>query len=431
MRTKNIRFLLLLILIATSFVYSQTESALLKKLKSFKEISEIKAIKVDTTFREGYEMMITQPLDHNNPKSVTFKQRVYLLHRGETAPTVLALEGYSAGFNRQYELTKILQANQVLVEHRYFGKSVPEKIDWDYLTVKQSAADHHEIVKLFKKIYSGKWISTGVSKGGQTTVFYKRFYPDDVDVAVPYVAPMNYSLEDPRINEFLRKVGTDECRKKILDYQRAFLKRKAEILPLMMKDAEASNIRFAFDWDFLYEVWTLEYSFTFWQYGAAKCEDVPAPDADAKVLFDHMKKVNGYDFFSEQGIKEYTPSYIQFYKEIGYYSYDLEPFKDLLTEVKDGSSIFWLPKEIRPKFDGTLLKDVNDWVQNYGNNMIFIYGELDTWGATSVVLTGKTNALKMVRKGGHHQSNIRSFDADDKEKIYSTLENWLGLKIKR
>ncbi len=421
---------LLLFFVTVSFVFAQAQSALYQKLKSFKEISAITPIKVDTSFAEGYELMITQPVDHNNTNGAKFNQKVYLLHRGENNPTVLALEGYAAGFNRPYELTRILNANQILVEHRYFGKSVPEKIDWNFLTVKQSADDHHAIVELFKRVYNSKWVSTGISKGGQTTVFFKRFYPNDVDVAVPYVAPMNYSMEDPRINQFLKTVGSDDCRKKILDYQRTFLKRRDEILPLLMKDAEASNIRFAFDWDFVYEVMVLEYSFTFWQYGGAKCEDIPLPNADAKILFDHMKKINGYDFYTEQGIQQFLPSYIQFYKEIGYYDYDLEPFKDLLIEIKDGSSIFWIPKELRPKWDGSLMKDVNSWIQNNGNNMIFIYGELDTWSATAVELTGKTNALKMVRKNGHHGTNIRGFDEESKKLIYSTLEKWLGFTIK-
>lgn len=426
---KQLKYFALLLLLSFTFVNAKVESEFLKRLKSIKEISDIKPISVDTMFTEGYVLMITQLEDHNNPNSPTFKQKIFVSNRADNAPTVLALEGYSAQFNRPYELTRILKANQILVEHRYFGESVPKDMDWNFLTVKQAAADHHEIVEIFKKIYPGKWISTGISKGGQTTVFFKRFYPNDVDVAVPYVAPINYSMEDPRINEFLRTVGTADCRKKIIDYQRAFLKRKDEIIPFMMKDVETGNIHLAFDWDFIYEIWVLEYSFTFWQYGGSTCEEIPLPDADAKVMYEHMKKINGFDFYTEQGIKNFLPSYIQFYKEIGYYNYDLEPFKDLLTEVKDGSSIFWIPKELRPKFDNSLLMDVKNWIQKKGNNMIFIYGELDTWSATAVELTGETNALKMVKKGGHHGSNIRTFDEESKAKIYSTLEKWLDYKI--
>ncbi|KAF0150837.1 MAG: hypothetical protein FD143_2514 [Ignavibacteria bacterium] len=431
MKLKKYYLFLVVFFFVASIILSQQETELYKKLKSFKEVESITPIKTDTSFSEGYQIMIFQKVDHNNPKSETFKQKVYLLHKNQSLPTVLALEGYSADFNRPYELTRILQGNQVLVEHRYFGQSVPEKLDWNYLTVRQAADDHHAIVQLFKKIYNGKWISTGISKGGQTAIFYKRFYPNDVDVAVPYVAPVNYEMEDRRITKFLKTVGSDECRKKILDYQRAFLQRREEIMPLLMQDVEKQNIRLAFDWDFLFEIWALEYSFSFWQFGVAKCEDVPLPSADAKLMFEHMKKVSGYSWYTEQGVQQFLPSYIQFYKEIGYYDYDLEPFKDLLVEVKDGSSIFWIPEKLRPKFDNTLLKDVSEWLKSNSNNMIFIYGELDTWSATAVELSGKTNALKMVRKDGHHGTNIRSFDTANKELIYSTLEKWLEVKIKK
>ncbi|MEW6652466.1 MAG: S28 family serine protease [Bacteroidota bacterium] len=431
MKLQKLFSFLVVFIFISSFVLPQQETELFKKLKSLKEVASITPIKTDTTFSEGYQIMIYQPVDHNNPKSEKFKQKVYLLHKNESLPTVLALEGYSADFNRPYELTRILQGNQVLVEHRYFGQSIPEKLDWNYLTVKQAAADHHEVVRLFKKIYNGKWISTGISKGGQTAIFFKRFYPKDVDAAVTYVAPVNYEMEDARITQFLKTVGSDLCRKSILEYQRAFLQRREEIMPLLMQDVEKQNIRLSFDWEFFYEIWVLEYSFTFWQYGAANCDEIPPPDTDAKTMFEHMKKVVGYGWYSEQGVQMFLPSYIQFYKEIGYYNYDLEPFKDLLVEVKDGSSIFWIPEKLRPKFDNSLLKDIRRWLKTNSNNIIFIYGELDTWTATAVELTGKTNALKIVRKGGYHGTNIKSLDLEDKELLYSTLEKWLDIKIKR
>ncbi len=63
--------------------------------------------------------------------------------------------------------------------------------------------------------------------------------------------------------------------------------------------------------------------------------------------------------------------------------------------------------------------------------MIFIYGELDAWSATAVELTGETNSIKMVKKGGHHRTRIQSFEGRELETIYNTLENWTGISIKR
>jgi hypothetical protein len=427
----KLRPLLLALLLISSFVYSQSETAFYKRLKSIKEISQITPVKHDTTFSEAYELMITQPLDHNKPKGATFKQKVFLSHKNETDPVVFVTEGYAAGGSRPTELTRILKANQIIVEHRYFGKSVPDKIDWKYLNIKQAAADHHAIVQLFKKIYTGKWISTGISKGGQTTLYFKRFYPDDVDVSVPYVAPINLAAEDPRIYMFLNSVGTEDCRNKIIQFQRAFLLKRDEIKKLLMQDVEKKNIRLAWNYDFVLEYMTLEYSFAFWQWGNTKCEDIPSADSPAEKLYDHMIKANPLYFFTEQAMKDFGPFYVQAYNEIGYYGYDLEPFRDLLKEIKDGSNIMLVPKDAKVKFDCSVMNDVNTWLQKKGNNIIYIYGGNDTWNSTSIQLLGQTNSIKMVKKGGSHGTRISSFDGEQKEKIYSTLESWLGIKIKR
>lgn len=425
----KLSFILFLLVVFSSAFYSQTE--LFNKLKSFKEISNITPVDHNSAYTEAYEMIITQPLDHNKPNGQKFKQRIFLSHSDYTQPMVFVTEGYAANRNYQSELAKILDANQIIVEHRYFGKSVPAKMNWQYLNIKQAAADHHAIVQLFKKIYSGKWISTGISKGGQTTLFFKRFYPNDVDAAVPYVAPVNLAQEDPRIYMFLKSVGTEECRDRITQFQRAFLSHREEIKKLLMQDAEKNNIHFAWDYDFVLEYMTLEYSFAFWQWGQTKCEDIPGPGATTEQLYEHMKKSNPLYFFTKKAMEDFGPFYVQAYNEIGYYGYDLSPFKDLLKEIKDGSNIMLVPKDAKIHYDCGVMQDVNKWLQKHGNNILYIYGGNDTWNATSIQLTGETNAVKMVRKGGSHGTRIKSFDGEEKEKIYSTLEQWLGIKIKR
>ena len=69
------------------------------------------------------------------------------------------------------------------------------------------ADDEHAIVTALKQVYTGKYISTGGSKGGMTAIFYRRFFPDDVDGTVPYVAPISFEAPDPRYPPFLAAVG--------------------------------------------------------------------------------------------------------------------------------------------------------------------------------------------------------------------------------
>ncbi len=103
----------------------------------------------------------------------------------------------------------------------------------------------------------------------------------------------------------------------------------------------------------------------------------------------------------------------------------------MLKEIKEGSNIILVPKDAKVNFDCRVMNDVNSWLQKYGSNILYIYGGNDTWNATSIQLLGQTNAVKMVKKGGSHGTRIGSFEGEQKEKIYLTLEYWLGIKIKR
>ena len=393
--------------------------------------AEVNEIKSDSLYNETFEILLSQPLDHNNPGGEIFKQRIFLSHIDVTQPVVIITEGYSADKNYTSELSKILKANQIIVEHRFFGKSKPDSLDWEYLTVLQAAADHHKIISLFKQMYKGKWISTGISKGGQTAMYHKRYYPEDVDATVTYVAPLNLSEEDPRINAFLNSAGEDECRKKIKEFQRGVLLRQNEILPLFYKDAEERNYVYSLGAEKMFEYIALEYSFAFWQWGYGNCSGIPKGDTTAGILFEHLKTVVPFYYYSDTGIKNLQPFFYQAYTELGYYSYDITDFKDLLIYVTDPTNKIFTPPNAEIVYICATMHDINNWLQTEGNNILYIYGELDTWSATSVQLIGRTNAIKMVKKGGAHSTRIRHFKGEEKERIYSTLENWLGLTIQR
>jgi hypothetical protein len=189
-----------------------------------------KPIDVPQGFRAAYELRIKQLIDHTDSSKGYFYQRAFLSHKGFNKPTVLVTEGYQQHRNRLSELTQLLDANQIIVEHRYFGQSVPEEMDYSYLNLKQATTDLHNITTIFKEIYTSKWISTGISKGGQTTIFYKYYYPDDMDANVPYVAPFCLSYEDKRIYTFLDTIGDASCREKIKNVQFKILENREEAL---------------------------------------------------------------------------------------------------------------------------------------------------------------------------------------------------------
>src|SRR3954468_5999079 len=128
---------------------------------------------------------LTQPVDHRHPSKGTFQQRITVLHKDVSRPTVFYTGGYNVSTTpSRREPTQIVDGNQVSLEYRYFTPSRPAPADWSKLDIWQAASDQHRIFKALKKIYSRNWISTGGSKGGMTATYYERFYPRDMDGVV-------------------------------------------------------------------------------------------------------------------------------------------------------------------------------------------------------------------------------------------------------
>ena len=106
-----------------------------EKLAALKGISGIEKLQSDY-YPEKYVVRITQQVDPKDPAAGTFTQRVIVGHVGYDRPTIIVTEGYGAAYalNPKYqeELSKLLNANLVFVEYRYFLESTPEPKNWDY-----------------------------------------------------------------------------------------------------------------------------------------------------------------------------------------------------------------------------------------------------------------------------------------------------------
>jgi len=286
-------------------------------------------------------------------------------------------------------------------------------------------------VQAFKKLYKGKWVSTGHSKDGQTTIMFKAIYPDDIDVAIPYVAPLNTGKVDPRIYDFLSHVGTNAERKKVFDYQIALFEKKDKIMPVLKKQAEAANWTFTMGIERGYDLAVLEFPFAMWQYGKVDPLKLPGQEAAVEELLKPFNRVNPLFYFSEPGIVGFLPHYYQAMNEMGYYGYDIKPYQKYLPDTVDITWDFTLtPYGIDTTFNPNTLKYMHEFVQNRGDHILYIYGELDTWTATGVTkISGKADALVMIQPGGHHGAHITAFPEDQQKKIYATLSRWLGMNV--
>lgn len=392
-----------------------------------KEVREVRIIQNESSFERILEVMIEQPLDHHNPDGKTFSQRVYISHVDPGKPVVMVTAGYDANYYYTSEITSELQCNQLMIEHRYFGRSVPDSLRWEYLDTWQAASDHHRIVSLFKELYSGQWISTGISKGGQTLMYHSFYYPEDVDVRVPYVAPLNFGLEDQRIYSFLDQVGSARERWKVLRFQKMALKRQEEYREAFLSFSENKGYTYklAGGIEKAYEYCVLEYSFAFWQWAYVPAGRIPGRQASPEKVIEHMNLVAGFDYFSDQFILENRPFFYQALTEMGYYGYDLNSFEKLLKHVDNPIFTFTIPESVELSFNDQLSHELQQYLEKEADNYIYIYGEYDTWSATAVASTGFTNSKIFIKEGGSHRTRISNMPEEQKKEIYSTLNAFL------
>ena len=147
-----------LLICACFQVQAQSQTLIDRLEQRLYELPDVsfKALEAPRGAKAAYELRIRQPIDHTNPEKGYFHQRVYLTHVGYKQPMVMVTEGYARGRNRITEVATLLRANQLDIEHRFFGASMPDPFDYQYLTLEQATADLHHINEIFRQLYEGQ-----------------------------------------------------------------------------------------------------------------------------------------------------------------------------------------------------------------------------------------------------------------------------------
>lgn len=399
---------------------------LLTFLKEQPQIKQIEEISGNPFFKHTYVVMIKQPLDYKDTTHGFFLQRVFIAEKEPQNPTVLITEGYDANYaeSPKYinELSKIVNGNQICVEHRYFGKSTSNPLNWDYLTVENAANDHHRIVELFKPYFTGKWLNTGISKGGQTALAHRAFYPKDVDLTVAYVAPLNFGVEDGRHEPFINKLGTDSCRKAIYQIQCEFLKRRESMKKLLQSYCDEKGYHSRMTYDEMIDFITLEFPFAFWQWGAS-CNEIPDTSVSDSTLYSYFTTISEPDYFTDEGSKQYQSFFYQAERELGYYGYDITPFEGLISisSAKGYLEKYMLPEGCTVTYHPETSLMVDRFLKTKAKNIVLIYGETDPWSATAAELNPDHSNWKIVAPGGSHKTRIQSLPEDTKLKVITFI----------
>ncbi|MEU9980189.1 S28 family serine protease [Streptomyces sp. NPDC050856] len=381
----------------------------------------------------GYRFLVlgyTQPVDHRNPAKGTFQQRLTVLHKDTSRPTVFFTSGYNLSTRPgRSEPTRIVDGNQVSLEYRFFTPSRPQPADWSKLNIWQAASDQHRVFTALKKVYDRKWLATGASKGGMTATYYERFYPRDMDGVVAYVAPNDIvEKEDSAYDRFFATVSTKECRDRLNAMQREALVRR-EPLQRKYRDwaaGEGATFTTVGSLDKAYEAVVLDFVWGFWQYHTeAECAAVPdAATATDEVVYDTIDKYAGWSAYTDQGLEPYTPYYYQAATELGSPSLRVPHLKGLTRYGYQPARNF-VPREIPVRFKPWVMRDVDNWVRTRARSMLFVYGGNDPWGAERFrVDRGARDAYVFAAPGANHGANVSGLVEAERTKATARILAW-------
>ncbi|GAA2434456.1 S28 family serine protease [Streptomyces macrosporus] len=385
---------------------------------------------------EGYRFFVLnyrQPIDHRKPWKGTFQQRLTVLHKDDDRPTVFYTSGYGLNTNpARSEPTRITDGNQVSMEYRFFTPSRPQPADWSKLDIWQAASDQHRIFRALKGIYDEEWISTGGSKGGMTATYYRRFYPDDMDGTVAYVAPNDVNNEeDSAYDEFFATVSTKECRDRLNAVQREIFVRRDEIVDRYQAWAKEEGYTFEVvgSADKAFENVGLDLVWAWWQYGSeADCGEVPPASASTDTLYEFVDQVSGFSFYTDQGLEYYTPYYYQAGTQLGSPKFATPHLDGLLRHPGVYDPRSYVPRDIPMSFDKKAMRDIDKWVRTDAERMLFVYGENDPWGAEPFRPgRGSEDFHVFTAPGANHGANIAGLEEDDRATATAALLEWAGL----
>jgi hypothetical protein len=354
-----------------------------------------------------YKVTIKQPVDHLKPDGATFKQRLFVTHRGCDRPTVIADWGYSWEYFYDDELSILFGANAIWVEHRFQGQSVPVGVDWDWtqLTIENGAGDMHRVIDSFKHLYGANWVSTGASKGGITASYHSFLYPDDLDGVIPYVAPASRSRIDPSYQSYLDSRLTSACAERVREVQvDALTSRRTAMLAKIGVAVGSDELAPTY-----LELMDSSLDWGFWQYyGEEYCPRVPTQAANDDAFWAFFAEMSGfgpkpatneelsdgalsYEWLTEQG----------FALQIGAHVMPLltDELAKMTMEERFLEQFADVPL---PAYDGSVTRSTRHWAQTYAENMLLIYGQFDPWSGGALEVPQRTTSARFFVPGATH-----------------------------
>ena len=446
------------------------------QLKAIEGVSDVKEIwKIPNAFSEKYIVTFEQPLDWSDPSKGTFPQRVEVAFRDSARITVLETQGYCLPDKIQSgylsiepgpEMANYFDGNYVNVEHRFFGDSKPDDLSrkdtkyWEYYTADNAANDYHKIYTSLKPILGDKWVSVGTSRGGLMTNVYGLYYPDDMMVYVPYVAPCSDGMDDERFYDYLyTEIGNDaygevqakHMREELTLFQVEAMRYKEDLLPRYTDKIAGSKYDFQsrVTPEVLYDMNVLEFAVQYWQYGnnfdavgtVLAMPDSTEQDRKAKrnAIYKLLLKIQDPIDWSTSFWA--WPYYVNTATTYGQYHYNFSYLREALAEkgLSDKLSVteemekdllqtlvFTEEQQAAFQYDSSFHDALVSSFDTTTAKHLMIFGGTDPWYGVAVPVEESANTRIFVHPIKPHDAAIANMPDDMRKEILEQLSEWLG-----
>jgi pimeloyl-ACP methyl ester carboxylesterase len=182
-----------------------------------------------TTTTKEIEYWFTQKLNHFDPQQndETFQQRYYLFdeyyvpRNNNVILLYICGEGPCEGTPGNYakDYAKELNALLITIEHRYYGKSIPQSFhnlstsNLKYLSSQQALADLAHFISMYNKQQKQKfkWISIGCSYSGALSAWLRLKYPHLVVGALSSSGVVNTIVDFVQFDQQIMESAGIKC----------------------------------------------------------------------------------------------------------------------------------------------------------------------------------------------------------------------------
>ena len=359
-------------------------------------------------YKEQYSMFFTQDLNHDDEGGDSFQQKVCILFRGFDRPTIFVTEGYDwDGFRDAGDMGINLNANMIHVEHRNYGESYnQDNGHWEYQTIAQASADLHDVYLALKPLFKGKWMCSGTSKNGETSIAYAYYYPQDMSLAAAFCAPFVLGLNDERFGQYLfNEAGTEEERELMKTAIRNALQDGEDgLYQTACELFEADNQRIPAFTEYVFDLFD-----SFFQVFQYSTHNDGRPELLEQLATDDEALVNQiYTIIGENRDETYYSYWVECAKQMGWQNNGYDYFADLLegTSFNRDEVLPLLLKEedrwIVGTYDYSIYTDiVNNFFMTSTCPLLLFYSKDDPWSAGQPQQVGP-NVKTVVNPIGRH-----------------------------